>query len=303
MVNYEKDVYYTKIEYDRKMNETKKLFIEGKFNGVDNEEFKRAINGIWLDIDHSYMEQTIARLQNEIRSENGVTLQQQRSLPNKYKLNSVETFEKIESKYGNHISRIYANSMGGSMEYLTKRIQTFDKVERTIPYYHNGEIYSMHTPSEYLSMLYNVNLRMASWNQTIKDGQVLGIDTVKLISHPNACPICNTHAEQLYSISGKGKYPSIDLAYADGVGHPNCKCNFILWWGDSTTQDVRTDYYEEVQKAEALSRNIEKQRVNYDLYRYIGNQEEADITLDLIDMLAMELEKLLIEYDIEKYLF
>lgn len=230
MVNYDKDVYYTKVQYDEKLNKTKEAYIKDKYDNVPRETFKTKIDDLWLNINHEYMERTINNLQAEIRKENGVTLQQQQDLPDKYELNDLETFTNIEEKYDTHILRSYNASKENSTDYLTQKIKDFYKIERTIPYYHNGEIYSMHTPSEYLSMLYNVNLRMASWNQTIKDGEVLGIDTVKLMSHPNACPICNEHAEQLYSISGKGNYPSIDIAYADGVGHPNCKCNFILWW-------------------------------------------------------------------------
>lgn len=303
MANYEKDIYYSKIKYDEKLNDTKEAFIKGKYDGMDVDDFKREINDIWLNIDHSYMEQTIARLENQIRQENGVTLEQQRNLPNRYELNQIDVFEDIEGRFGRHIIRAYENSSSSDVDYLTKRILNFDKLERTIPYYHNGEIYSMHTPSEYLSMLYNVNLRMASWNQTIKDGQVLGIDVVKLIGHPNACPVCSEHQERLYSISGRGKYPSIDDAYKDGVGHPNCKCNFILWWGAMPVgPEVRNNYYDEIQKAQALDRSINRKYTDYKLFDYIGNIDEAEKTKDIIGVLELELEQLLLRYDIGKYL-
>lgn len=234
MVNYDKDVYYSKIQYDEKLNKTKEAYIKDKYDDVSKEAFKSKIDSLWLNIDHSYMERTINELQAEIRKDNGVTLQQQQRLPDRYELNDLDTFTTIEKKYDTHIVRSFNASTENSTDYLTEKIKDFYKLERIIPYYPHGDKsedpISWHTPSEYLSMLYNVNLRMASWNQTIKDGEVLGIDTVKLMSHPNACPVCNEHAERLYSISGKGPHPSIEQTYQDGVGHPNCKCNFILWW-------------------------------------------------------------------------
>ena len=59
MASYEKQVYYSKIDYQRKMNETKKMFIEDKYNNIDNDLFNRKIDAIWLTINHDYLQQTI----------------------------------------------------------------------------------------------------------------------------------------------------------------------------------------------------------------------------------------------------
>ena len=231
-------------------------------------------------------------------------MQEQQALPNRYELNPVSDFTSIENNYADYLGRVYGQSDDNSVEYLTERIKKFERVERTIAYYRNGQIYSMHTPSEYLSMLYNVNLRMASWNQTIKDGEILGIDLVILESHPNGCEICNSHMGKIYSISGKSnRYPSIDQAYNDGVGHPNCKCNFSLYWDDrQLLMQPITDNYEALQKARGLERDIERLNTDYDLYTYIGNYGEADKTLEKINALNDALNELLVLYDIATYL-
>ena len=304
MVNYDSQVYYSKIQYEEKQRQTKEQFFKSKYDGKSQEEFKQEVDKLWKDIDHSYMDRTIQDLTNKIRSQDGITMQEQQALPNRYELNPVSDFTSIENNYADYLGRVYGQSDDNSVEYLTERIKKFERVERTIAYYRNGQIYSMHTPSEYLSMLYNVNLRMASWNQTIKDGEILGIDLVILESHPNGCEICNSHMGKIYSISGKSnRYPSIDQAYNDGVGHPNCKCNFSLYWDDrQLLMQPITDNYEALQKARGLERDIERLNTDYDLYTYIGNYGEADKTLEKINALNDALNELLVLYDIATYL-
>lgn len=308
MVSYDSQVYYSKIDYQNKMNNTKELFIKGKYDGVSNEDFAKQVQGIWNNIDHKYMERTIQEQTLKVMNQDRVTMQEQQNLPNKYELNPTSTFSQLEQGYGEYITRVYENDNGHSTDYLTKRIKTFEKVERTIAYFRNGQIYSMHTPAEYLSMLYNVNLRMASWNQSIKDGQVLGIDLMVLESHPNACEICSSHMGKLYSISGKEyNIPnfggSLDDAYADGVGHPNCKCNFTLYWNDDQLiQEPYADLYEPLQKARGLQRDIDRLITDYELYRYITNYGEADKTIEKIDKLQEQLDELLVLYDIKKFI-
>lgn len=69
------------------------------------------------------------------------------------------------------------------------------------------------------------------------------------------------------------------------------------------TVDVRTDNYDELQKARALIRDINRLDTDAQLYRYIGNEEEADISLAKMYKLETALQKLLDRFDIESYLF
>lgn len=314
MASYEKQVYYSKIDYENKMNDTKRLFIVGKYDEVPNDVFADAIKQIWNNIDHDYMTRTIQEQTMKIMDNDHITMKQQQSLPNKYELNPISAFTYEERKYAKTIVKNYSNLRESNTDFLTKIIKDYEKAyERTIPYYPKGnkseKPISMHTPSEYLSMLYNVNLRMASWNQTIKDGQILDKDLVILNMHPNACESCLSHMGKLYSISGK-EYNianfggSLDDAYADGVGHPNCKCNFSLYWNsDQLIQEPQDELYKEVQKGRALQRDIDRLSLDSELYRYIGNYGEADKTFLKISKLQELLNELLVLYDIESYIF
>lgn len=306
MESYDSQVYLVKVDYDKKLNDTKKAFIKYKYDGKPKTDFKQYVDSMWKDIDHAYMDRLIQEQVDKVRIQDHTTMLDQQNLPNKYQLNDTQKFTDKEDEFADYIARNYASSKENDVAYLTKRIKEYEDIERTIAYYKNGKVYSMHTPSEYLSMLFNVNMRMASWNQTIKDGQTLGIDLVYLESHPNGCPSCNAHMGQIYSISGKTKgYPSIEEAYNDGVGHPNCKCNFTLWWGWDNVQEVdsRNDLYEPIQKARGLKRDLERLNTNYDLYRYIGNYGEADNTLLKIKKVEDELTSLLFTYQIERYVY
>ena len=102
--------------------------------------------------------------------------------------------------------------------------------------------------------------------------------------------LCNG---KVYSLSGKSKrYPSVDKAYENGVGHPNCKCRFGIYWNpiQLETQDlgVRGDY-EEDQKKKAVEREIRRAENDMSLYRMIGNQAEVDKMLNKINRLREKL--------------
>ena len=98
MASYEKQVYYSKIDYQRKMNETKKMFIEDKYNNIDNDLFNRKIDAIWLTISHDYMQQTIQEQTQKVMEEDHVTAKKQQALPNRYKLNPISKFKDEEKK-------------------------------------------------------------------------------------------------------------------------------------------------------------------------------------------------------------
>ena len=99
---------------------------------------------------------------------------------------------------------------------------------------------------------------------------------------------------KVYTTTGKSKgYPRIERAYENGVGHPNCKCEFTIYWDrlQLRGQQERTtkEAYEEDQKTKAIEREIRKQRNDLQLYEMIGNQEEADKTRQKISRLRAKL--------------
>jgi len=58
----------------------------------------------------------------------------------------------------------------------------------------------------------------------------LGQDLMMVSSHAATCPICAPWGGQIISISGKtANYPTLDMAQADGLFHPNCKHTLTVW--------------------------------------------------------------------------
>ena len=95
-----------------------------------------------------------------------------------------------------------------------------------------------------------------------------------------------------YSIHGTTKgYPKVDEALADGVGHPNCKCEWILQWGDNEqVQAPNTEEeYEFDQHQKALERYKLDLETDLELYSYIGNGEKVDKTLQKLDKIDQQL--------------
>lgn len=100
---------------------------------------------------------------------------------------------------------------------------------------------------------------------------------------------------KVYSRTGKSKrYPNIEVAYENGVGHPNCKCEFSIYWDSMQLANqyiAKTEpgEYEIDQKQKAIEREIRKKENEMSLYRMIGNQSEADKTAQRIEILASKL--------------
>lgn len=112
---------------------------------------------------------------------------------------------------------------------------------------------------------------------------------MQFASHPNSCPICLEHQGKTYSIHGQTPgYPKVDEAEADGVGHPNCKCEWVLFFDDNDSTKVEGDY-ELDQQQKALERTIKDYETDLGLYQYIGNNEMVDKTTDKLTILSNQL--------------
>lgn len=112
---------------------------------------------------------------------------------------------------------------------------------------------------------------------------------MQFASHPNSCPICLEHQGRTYSIHGQTPgYPKVDEAEADGVGHPNCKCEWVLFFDDNDSAKVEGNY-ELDQQQKALERTIKDYETDLELYQYIGNNEMVDKTTDKLTILSNQL--------------
>jgi hypothetical protein len=296
----EDEVNYCAIKYEKLLHKAEIEFILGLMNDLTPEEFEEFVKNNFYNIDHGYMYDGIEELIEQIIEINA-TIDLQRVLPDRYKTIPIIEFKAKERQYGERLIKEYIKKYQRLKEnnydmktYLTAQIKNYRNIEKFIPYFHkDGTIASMRTLSDYNSMLYNVNLTKSGWNQSIKDAQILGQDLLILNGHPNSCPICASHQGKIYSIRGL-VYPSIDSAEEDGVGHPNCKCEWSIYWGgDQLDQDIGTEYdYEKHTKEVAINRELRYARVEHKLYKMIDNQEMADRTWQKIRRLLSGRKKL-----------
>lgn len=287
-------VYYTQTEYYKLINKTKELFFYSLQEQKPAFYFKKEANKIWGNIDHSYMEQRIQELEEMISAKN---LEGKKILnPNAkfeqiFPLDSESKYIDIERKYEKVVNKYYKdrlktinNGFVDKETYLTNLIEKYDKMQSIIPYYNkNGTIRSYHNIASYNSMVYNTNLTKAGWNRTLYDSKLLENDLVYLPAHPGACPLCMQFQGKVYSISGKNpKYPKQSIAIEGGVGHPNCKHEWVLYWDSSQIQEDKyndiawEEYYERKQKIQSLQLERTNLKVDKRILESIGNYGEAD---------------------------
>lgn len=309
-------VLYSEIQYEQLMYLTEKIFIQSLMNRIP--DIIDWTDDIWNNIDHEYMLQTLEEIKRDVINTDVALLLKYKNtkidlekiidvtkiIPDLFDISPITYFRNIETAYGLKVAGRYrekydyiSKAQNLDMEqYLTRQIKDWYKIEQTIPYTHkNGTIARMVTPSTYLSMLYNVNITRTGWNQSFKDADYFEKDLLILETHPRSCPLCAPMQGKIYSRTGKSKsYPSIEVAYEHGVGHPNCKCEFSIYWSPEqmkTQKLSKTEEgdYEEDQKKKAIEREIRKQENNLNLYNMIGNQEEVDKTIQKIDKLKEKL--------------
>lgn len=287
-------VYYTQTEYYKLINKTKELFFYSLQEQKPASYFKKEANKIWGNIDHSYMEQRIQELEEMISAKN---LEGRKILnPNAkfeqiFPLDSESKYIDIERKYEKVVNKYYKdrlktinNGFVDKETYLTNLIEKYDKMQSIIPYYNkNGTIRSYHNIASYNSMVYNTNLTKAGWNRTLYDSKLLENDLVYLPAHPGACPLCMQFQGKVYSISGKNpKYPKQSIAIEGGVGHPNCKHEWVLYWDSSQIQEDKyndiawEEYYERKQKIQSLQLERTNLKADKRILESIGNYGEAD---------------------------
>lgn len=291
----DKQVLYTQTLYDERLRRIKKNFIIDLSKMAALEEFKKVCAGELL-IDHSFMEDIINILEMQIIAQDHLTMMDfKKQLPNKYELVPISEFQKYEAEYYKRVTKYYEKRLETIKDipdkeaYLTKQIKNFDNIEKFITYYHHGMPWSRQKLSTYNSMLFNVNLTRSGWNQTYKDSILLDKDLMLLATHPNSCPVCAEHQGKIYSIHGTTPgYKTIDEAMAEGVGHPNCKCEWVLFYDDEVEVVPNPEGYEQDQKEKAIERLTKDYETDLELYSYIGNEQMVDKTIEKLQKLGSE---------------
>lgn len=280
-------VYLFQTSYLKKMLKSKHYFFDYLYRNKTSTDFEKALNDIWKDLDFDFMNRSIEDLKKMVSqlNRNDLTIENI-ELSNLNQLVDENVFKTLVDKFmqdliSEYEYKIETLSMGLDKEaYLSNYMTSYDKAQQTIPYFNkNGTIHSFHTIEGYCSMLFNVNLTRSAWNRTIYDAEVLGKDLVYLPAHTFACTKCMQYQGKIYSISGTSeKYPSQQTAINGGVGHPNCKHSFVIYWEGIT--DIQEDKYNSKewqekyktkQKIRALDRKIAKANNDAEIYEELND--------------------------------
>lgn len=232
-----------------------------------------------------------------------------------YKLNPERDFRTMERRYMNRHIKLYKNILNrykDSQDYkrdLANYVKEYDKIDKTIPYYDHrtGKIRCYQTVATYNNMLYNVNLLRSAWNRSIYDSILLDNHLWYLPAHPFACPGCaffqgyvycdrqpNPREQMVLAKHGKPGYPLKKSTYEPnpnsniGIGHPNCKHCWTLYWIDEQIQKDKYDdgeweeKYKNKQKIQSL--DLEKSRLLTDrrIYKELEQWNLVDKTTSKI---------------------
>ena len=325
------NVWDSEVRYHRMQMITKQKFFEALDEGKSLETYEKELKALWGNIDRKYMDKAIEELRlmimyrdmkNAKATHRSIKLQNyweeyEQGEKEIYTLNPERDFRTIENRYVNRHVKLYKNwskqygdQISDSIESLVKR---YDNMDKTIPYYSHktGQIKCYNTISTYNSMLYNVNLLRSAWNRTAYDSRLLGNHLWYLPAHTYACPMCAefqgyVYAELGASIEemqqlvkyGKRGYPYVHQAIEGGVGHPNCKHNWTLFWDDSQVQEEKYDSakweekYKDRQKIQSLT--LQKSRLLTDrrIYKEVGREDLVDKTTSKIKHLREKIKEL-----------
>ena len=301
------EVWKCTVKYIRMMRITKEKFFEDLKNGVSTEEYTSAIKKLW-NIDHDYMDKAIEQLNKMVAEmdlkdyeEYAITTQKSVKIDDGklyyevqdkqiYPLNPESDFRTMENKYVNDHIKAYSSQLKGldlapdKNAYLSELVPKYDKLDKTIPYYNkDGSLKCYNTIATYNSMLYNWNLTHSAWNRTEYDGDYLNNPLRYLVAHPYSCPKCMIYQGKVYTTDPRDKrYPQKEEAIEGGVGHPNCKHTWTLYWSEEQIQ--RDNYnsseweekYKTQQKIQSL--DLEKSRLLSDrrIYKSLGNEGKVD---------------------------
>lgn len=293
-----------KNNYYKRMLQSKQMFFKCLQENKTLEEFNREFAKIWEGLEYRFMNTRKKELETLIDELNRATPDSKTK--EFLELISQNKFEEAFKKYKNTIKKYYQNRIStiGNVEdidnYLCNFVSKYDDYQASIPYFtKSGLLHSYHDIANYSSMLFNTNLLRIAINRTLYDAEYLDIDLIYIPAHNLSCPKCMEWQGRVYSKSGKDKrYPKLEEAYSNGLGHPNCKHVPVLYWDSSQIQeekfnsDYRKEQYEIDQKKKALRREISKKNTDLKIYKSLNDETKIETTKKQLKRLRFRLSEL-----------
>ncbi len=293
-----------KNNYYKRMLQTKQLFFKCLQENKTLEEFNREFAKIWEGLEYRFMNTRKKELETLIDELNKVSLDDKTK--EFLELISQSRFDEAFKKYENTIKKYYQNRLStiDNVEdidsYLSNFVSKYDDYQASIPYFtKSGLLHSYRDIADYSSMLFNTNLLRIAINRTLYDAEYLDMDLIYIPAHNLSCQKCIEWQGKIFSKSGKDKrYPRLEEAYSNGLGHPNCKHVPVLYWDESQIQKEKfnsnywKDQYEIDQKKKAIQREISKKNTDLKIYKELNNKTKIEITKKQIKRLRLRLSEL-----------
>lgn len=298
-----KNVYSVNAYYTKKQNKTKELFFRCLKEKRSNDYFKTELHKIWGNIDHAFMDKQIDKLMATVHSvnvEEAINIGRLEGIYKEtedwimgdeyFKLTPEEYFQKFEKKFEQNVNRVYKRSKDSirnleSETYLQKTLDRYDKnINQVITYFNkSGQALRQVQLATYLSMVHNVNLTRAGWNQTMSDSEKVGNNYFIIPYHPFSCLHCLEYQNR--PLSRYEVENIIGIEAREQVGdmlHPNCKCTLSIYWDSSQVRNrvYNTDEVEAMydlrQKVNSLTLEKSKLRTDMKIAKEVGNEALAD---------------------------
>lgn len=298
-----KNVYSVNAYYTNKQNKTKELFFKCLKEKRSNDYFKKELHKIWGNIDHRFMDKQIDKLMATVHSvnvEEAINIGRLEGIYKEtedwimgyeyFKLTPEEYFQKFEKKFEQNVNRVYKRSKDSirdleSETYLQKTLDRYDKnINQVITYFNkSGQALRQVQLATYLSMVHNVNLTRAGWNQTMSDSERVGNNYFIIPYHPFSCLHCLEYQNRPLSRYEVENIIGIEAREQVGdILHPNCKCTLSIYWDSSqvrnrvyNTDEVET-MYDLRQKVNSLTLEKSKLRTDMKIAKEVGNEALAD---------------------------
>jgi hypothetical protein len=309
-----KYVFLTNVRYTNKQNKTKEIFFKYLEENKTPQEFEKEISKIWDNINHSFMDQQIKKLQKMVNKEDvtqAINLGRMYRTPsykdtdywlidNEYfKLTPESEFIRFEEKYKRNVVRNYERSQITMQNYdkdlyLKSKIDTYNKsVNQVVTYFSKeGTPLRKVQLSTYLSMLHNTDLTRGAWNQTMSDAEILGATRFIIPFHPFCCPECFYYMNRPLSLFEVQEFAlgGLEIDYGElleggihgNILHPNCKCTLSIYWSDTQIQSITNtsleieEQYKIRQKVNGLTLEKSNLRTDIRIAKELGEYDKVD---------------------------
>lgn len=299
-------VFLINEHYTELQNKTKIIYFKCLDEERDIDYFNRQVEKLWKDIDHSFMDKQIAKLEQmvhdsnvklsiELKRVNGkdtiVVIPQEQKIDNYFKLIPESDFQKVENKFLERIESNYKRSLTSMKKqdkdtYIANKLKTYDEeINQVVAYYNSegGGIQRFVQVSTYLSMLHNVDLTRSGWNTTIRDAYELGAQWFIIPYHDFSCEHCRLYQNR--PLSRNEVENVLGLEAKEQVGdilHPNCKCTLSIYWDRSQIEDIKwtneqqEEFYQIRQKVNSYSLKLDKLLTDRSIIEKYGTQKQKD---------------------------